>query len=189
MDYKIAYIEILEKLRKFLDCWRNCPTDNYSYEDVIDDLENRVPELKENEDERIRRELIDFIKDAKQSLELQERDNNKWQIEQFEIYIAWLEKQGAKKWSEEDTATISRAISIVKWTVNGNPSYAIINKQGADELVERLDFIKERHTWKPSEEQMTALRRMKAAVAGEGVVYNGLNSLYDDLVKLVGTGQ
>ena len=38
--------------------------------------------------------------------------------------------------------------------------------------------------WKPSDEQMMALRRMKAAIAGEGEIYKPLNSLYEDLKKL-----
>ena len=47
-----------------------------------------------------------------------------------------------------------------------------------------LKSLKHQNTWKPSDEQMTALRRMKAAIAGEGEIYKPLNSLYEDLKKL-----
>lgn len=40
--------------------------------------------------------------------------------------------------------------------------------------------------WKPSDKQLEALRRMKAAIAGEGEIYEPLNSLYEDLKKLKG---
>ena len=91
MDYKIAYIEILEKLRKFIDCWRNYPPDNVSYEDVIDDLEYRVPELKESEDERIRKGLMEHLNELKeQSVE----GSHLKRPEHYDAWIAWLEKQG-----------------------------------------------------------------------------------------------
>lgn len=63
-----------------------------------------------------------------------------------------------KKWSEEDIATISRVISIVKWAAYSDHSHPILNDEGATELVERLKSLKERYTWKPSDEQMDALQ-------------------------------
>lgn len=38
--------------------------------------------------------------------------------------------------------------------------------------------------WKPNEKQLIALRRVKNAVGGEGILYNPLNQLYEDLIKL-----
>jgi hypothetical protein len=57
-----------------------------------------------------------------------------------------IEKQGEQMpaWSEEFIAAISRAISIVKWAAYSNHSHPILNDEGATELVERLNFIKER---------------------------------------------
>lgn len=131
----------------------------------------------ESEDERVRKELIDFIKDAKQSLELQERDNNKWQIEQLEIYIAWLEKQGEQNpaWSEEDEKVLKMIIS----------DYTAISKSfcGHQGKLNWLKSLKERYTWKPSDKQIDDLEYiMKYYPNIRGMV----NSIYADLKKLKG---
>lgn len=84
-------------------------------------------------------------------------------------YIPWLKSlrnkvnckancATTKKWSEEDIATISRVISIVKWAAYSDHSHPILNDEGATELVERLKSLKDRYTWKPSDEQMDALQ-------------------------------
>ena len=46
-----------------------------------------------------------------------------------------------------------------------------------------LNYIRQKQ-WKPSKEQLDALKRIKAAIAGEGVLYNPLNSLYEQLKAL-----
>lgn len=71
-----AYDEALKKLRTMRDAWNNLETD-YSPKDVVHDIEYYFPELKENENERIRKELLDMCKTLGKS---------EW--------IAWLEKQG-----------------------------------------------------------------------------------------------
>ena len=80
-------------------------------------------------------------------------------------------------WSEEDENRINRLIAYFEdkesFTAEDDIVYA-----------NWLKSLKDRATWKPGEEQMTALRRMKAAIAGEGEIYKPLNSLYDDLKKL-----
>lgn len=115
MDYKIAYIEILEKLRKFLDCWRNCPPDNYSYEDVIDDLENRVPELKESEDERTRKELIELFRAGA---------NNKshpYKSDDCKRWLSWLEKQGESNLANsEKTCKVEPKFKAGDWVIHGS---------------------------------------------------------------------
>ena len=76
-----AYDEALEKARQLCDYPTTKP--------FISDLQNLFPELKESEDERIRKELIEFVK---------HRGGFKQE------YIAWLEKQAEQKsiWNEED---------------------------------------------------------------------------------------
>lgn len=91
------------------------------------------------------------------------------------------------EWSDVDEKNLTRASVFIK-----NTSLKDVDEVKAS-LITWLKSLKGRvqpqNHWKPSKDQMTALRRMKVAVAGEGVVYKGLYSLYDDLVKLVGTGQ
>ena len=62
-------------------------------------LEEMFPILKENEDERIRKELIAYVKDQQSSFisapdcrdKYEEDENNK-----YNSWIAWLEEQGKK---------------------------------------------------------------------------------------------
>ena len=113
MDYKIAYIEILEKLRNFLDCWRNYPPDNCSYEDVIDDLEYRIPELKESEDERTRKELIELFRAGA---------NNKshpYKSDDCKRWLSWLEKQGEKNLANaKETCKDEPKFKVGDWLVH-----------------------------------------------------------------------
>lgn len=54
----------------------------------VEDLENTFPELKESEDERIRKELISFLQLPHPQF-AGKRNQEKW--------LAWLEKQGEQK--------------------------------------------------------------------------------------------
>ena len=90
MDYEKAYKEALERARKCLDEKRHTC---FVRPDVI------FPELKESEDERIRKEPINKIN------ALWEDDKAFWPytLEEKNKYIAWLEKQAPKpKWNEDD---------------------------------------------------------------------------------------
>ena len=71
-------------------------------------LEKQFPEVVESEDERIRKELVEFHKDAIQSLQFRERLYNDWEVLQHKKFIAYLEKQKEQpkeelgKYSEEE---------------------------------------------------------------------------------------
>ena len=56
-------------------------------------IEHLFPELKESEDEKIRKEIIDFIYDKTDTYELREKSNS---------WLAWLEKQGEQKPVEDN---------------------------------------------------------------------------------------
>lgn len=90
-------------------------------------------------------------------------------------------------WSEEDKYLLDETIKHLEALIR------ITKKQGStysDEIqyyqrdIDWLKSLKPQNTWKPSEEQIEALRRMKAAIAGEGEIYKPLNLLYEDLLKL-----
>ena len=87
MDYKEKVIELLKS---------NNVTDEQK-----EKLKEIFPELKESEDERIRKELIDFVKSRLAG------------FPQCEKFIAWLEKQGEQNpaWSEEDDNCLSTIIA------------------------------------------------------------------------------
>ena len=85
-----------------------------------------------------------------------------------------LEKQGEQKpaWSEEDELMLSEAIEAVT-----ESNYA----EGRKEIcIAWLKSIKERYTWKPSEEQMKILSIYADQNNSHGAV---LTSLYQDLKK------
>ncbi|MCR4774589.1 MAG: hypothetical protein K5854_09570 [Prevotella sp.] len=92
---------------------------------------------------------------------------------------AHAKEEIATAWSAEDMSKVQR---ICKYLDEAKKYYADITE--VRECIDWLKSLKERYTWKPSDEQMTALRRMKAAIAGEGEIYKPLNSLYEDLRKL-----
>jgi len=85
MDYEQKYKEALDRAKK----WRNAPNS-----DKIPTYANRVieeifPELKESEDEKIRKAIILFF-------ELQD-DNTTYSFVPKKDILAWLEKQGEQK--------------------------------------------------------------------------------------------
>ena len=105
MDYEKKYKEALEVAQKL---YQDCPNGKNDRLYHTTDLEKMFPELRESEDEKIRKELIEHVKDQQSSFisapdcrdRYEEEENNK-----YNSWIAWLEKQGEKKpaeWSEED---------------------------------------------------------------------------------------
>lgn len=84
-DYKEKYEQALENIKAIKAA-------NKDNKGLVDFIEFKYPELKESDDEKIRKNLIRFFRDL-DALEYKEED-----------VIAWLEKQGEKPnvWSEED---------------------------------------------------------------------------------------
>lgn len=80
MDYKEKYKEALERCKKEFN-FNNLA---YSHEEIKQRLERVFPELKESEDEKIRKYLIDVVNDYCKGSE-------------HDGCIAWLEKQGEQK--------------------------------------------------------------------------------------------
>ena len=91
MDYEQKYTEALEKIREGLQPLQ----DGTKISGVTRAfLEEVFPELKESEDERIRKMIINHLTQERGSLSNDEAAEA----------IAWLEKQGEQKpiWSKED---------------------------------------------------------------------------------------
>lgn len=97
-------------------------------------LRELIPELKESEDERIRREIYNFLID----------------MECKEEWINYLEKQKVQKpaeWSEKDNVQLNAAIQIV----SNSGHYTTANW---------LKSLRPQPYWKPSEEQIGALNEI-----------------------------
>lgn len=81
--------------------------------EIIQSLELIFPELKESEDEKIRKYLIDVVNDYCKGSE-------------HDGCIAWLEKQGEQitnsktDWSEKDETTLACLIGTLTWVTNNN---------------------------------------------------------------------
>ena len=87
-------------------------------------------------------------------------------------------------WSEEDLDSITAAINNLEYFKN-NCVYHLI---GLEPAITFLKSLKDRYTWKPSEEQMHYLHWIANVKLGDSVVEQEvskhLNELYEDLKKL-----
>jgi hypothetical protein len=105
MDYKKRYEEILKEMKKLHDDWKK--TGNRA----ASEIESAIPELTENDDEKIRKMLINIVESWKNG-------NSAWcsAIDICDNTIAWLKKQGSQKpaeWSEEDKEMINSIIDYI----------------------------------------------------------------------------
>lgn len=199
MDYEKAYKEALERAKKqhSRTIIANLPGDREKIEEIF-------PELKESEDELMRKEAISIIK---QYNIICEKEGDKCYT--ADRVIAWLEKQGhdGKKWIYEDVYIKEKEQSIQdgidevlenpqkyglekqgekSWSEEDkNMLLSIINDAEQDALLdkEQINWLKSlKPRWKPSEEQMQALFEAKLASTKNREYFLGL--LYEDLKKL-----
>ena len=104
MNYEEKYKEALEFIKSIY------PTTSGN---IKEDIEHYFPELKESEDEKIRKELIEQVVYMVPNNNETDNEGNVLPSYQKRIdkYIAWLEKQKECKWSEEDE-------KIRKWIIH-----------------------------------------------------------------------
>ena len=170
MNYEKAYNEALERAKEF----------HKSKEGIyVLAAETIFPELRESEDERIRKELIEFI------LWVEDRGLTRQDFYQGKrpgVWLAWLQKQKEQKpveWSEEDGHAIENCEYAIKETFKDEQN---------PHRIGTLNWLKSlRPSWKPAEEQMEALDKaipVCMGVAGRKEVAP-LESLYNDLKKLI----
>ena len=137
-------------------------------------IERIFPELRESEDEKIRKEIIEYLKGF-----IPHHDDNL--VAKSKVWIAWLEKQGEQKsWGEEDEKMLISAL----WHVSNSAS----NGKSTDyqcEVTDWLKSLKPQSHWKPSEKQMEALNAInnvgELSYAGQADL---LIKLYNDLKTL-----
>ena len=136
--------------------------------------------VKESEDERIRKALIDALKTSKSVGEL------KFILPEptREECIAYLEKQKEQKpaeWSEEDEEMLEYVIGDVN-----DAKQLFANKEAIDLCDKEIAWLKSlRPSWKPSKEQMKALYDACCIAFEEGRDFHpSLSRLYHDLMKL-----
>ena len=151
-------------------------------------LINLFPELAESEDERIRKEIINYFEHHPNIIVKRERKRD---------WIAWLEKQskdspvlsnssntGKYFWSEEDEENLN-------WFEKFFRAESVI-AEGKDIPQDRYlwfknlkDRVQSQNTWKPSFQQMKQLKWI-ADQNKDNMLGKELMTLYDDLKKLRG---
>lgn len=138
MDYKEKYEQALERARNIRFGNPQSATANTVCEEIF-------PELKESEDERIRKWCISHFRECfrvtKDNVEYQEYLNNK--------VIPWLERLGEQKptWSEEDEKILNSIIEDVM-PIGECPDYPTDEEREyyyeGDRKVEWLKSIKDK---------------------------------------------
>ena len=101
MDFEKRYREAMGRAKEYMQDGRMTPTKTFA--------EYIFPELKESEDERIRKELIFYLGDMPEDTELRNGVTNR-------DVLAWLEKQGKQntRWkpSKEQLEALEYASDI-----------------------------------------------------------------------------
>ena len=173
-----------------------------AYDDAT--IEFLFPELKESEDERCRKAIIEdykvlgdaSLRGAKVTLELKNveekiawLEKQKYEYEVFEPVESTLEykigfnagKESIQKaeWSEEDSRILYNVIAYVGYAAGQRG----VRDDEFKEANSWLKSLRPRPHWKPSEEQMEALKN-----SAYGTYQNGdgpaLRELYEQLKKL-----
>ena len=144
-------------------------------------LETLIPELKESEDERIRKELIENVRELSKMYDTLQTEK---EYSKVQSWIAWLEKQGEQNpvWSEEDEKMLNDAIGAV----GAADYYTYDDKQ---EIENWLKSLKERYTWKPSDDQIKVCKEVYADILSAkgfdlGTINSELNRMEEELKKL-----
>ena len=142
-----------------------------------------ILELKESEDERIRKNIICWLKNI---------EGQTIPINEYNSALAWLERQKEQKsaeWSEEDEAAYGDLIWCIE---QARKSAKDENDLGNIWFTEnwvknRLKFLRPQPHWKPSEELIyslgTVVKGYDNCTVGS-VAYN-LKELYEQLRKLL----
>lgn len=84
---------------------------SYGSRQLSEALETLIPELKENEDERIRKQILDCFRTMKQQGCFPSKHK-----EQYDSWIAWLEKQGSQNLANsEKTCKVEPKFKVGDW--------------------------------------------------------------------------
>ena len=127
------YDEAIERAKKL-----------YEQGTITECLGHVFPELKESEEERIRKSLTILLQHFCNGYRVPGLD---FPVS-YKDMLAWVEKNPV--WSEEDKEMFDYALDMIEW-------YDGKNKKRVRLVSNWLKSLKERYTWKPSELQIEAL--------------------------------
>lgn len=175
-----------EAIKRGLDYIKHTPvTEMVTRQDIFEAI---FPELKESEDEKIRKAIhiyLDWLDGRKDYA-----PKGKYTIKDM---IAWIEKQGENHivgnneivksvWSEEDEEMLN--LIIARLHSHPNVDLEEYSKE-YDWLNYNLKSLRPQKQWKPTEEQLKSLKSV--IDVGYFTSYpNSLETLYEQLKKLKG---
>ena len=145
-------------------------------------LESLFPELKDSEDERIRKALIRYFTLSD--------DNADYQCcgVHYKDIVAYLEKQAQKpaEWSEKDERMLKSIIALCDEKMKSTSYQSVIDH--AIDVKNWLKSLKDRvqpqPQWKPSYEQISVLEFIMEDIEKDSIRYAILNSILEQLKKL-----
>lgn len=152
MNYEQKYKNLVERLMKAKEDYDIA---DERYRCVIDGL---IPEPRESENERIRRVII---------ADIQEHHPNWMLYEEYTSWIDWLKKQGEQRyaWSEEDEKMIGCIRGIIERYAFSQSAVDVNGDLCEREFIEPDEWLKSlkdrgqpHPAWKPTEEQMKAIK-------------------------------
>ena len=126
-------------------------------------------EFEETEDERISKEIIKYLE---QTVPHHHRD----EVLKSKEWTAWLKKQGEQKsaWSEEDEKMLEDIMSFINHesVIEGlkcrGVDYSLsTSARIMENSINWLKSLKTRCTWKPSDEQIQAVRLVRVFVTDD----------------------
>ena len=173
------YKEKYEKALKVASQW---------HKDGIGDVKTIVecifPELRESEDERIRKELIERFNWELKGAEEQDAAGCSRQkdIAMFKRGLAWLEKQGEQKpaWSEEDESMFLMCSDAIAAAC----AAAYYTTEEMNKMQNWLKSLKPNH-WKPSEQNIKDSEWCADLVKDKmGVGFHRLQVFIDEIKNL-----
>jgi len=164
VDYKEKYENALKMAREILISYERREEMNEILSYVKDDLSDIFPEIEKRDDERIKNEIISYIKEN---------------IPLHTHWIDWLERQGYVEWSEESENRYQNLCEII----NDSDKWNEASKKGF--ICWLTSLKKDKSRWKPTEEQLSALDSVTEHCALNGVgCIELLESLSYDLKRL-----
>ena len=152
--------------------------------------EEIFPELKESEDEKIRKELIEQVAYIVPNSTETDADGNITsdyykRIEKYRTYLAGRKEQQSTEWSEEDENMRYKATTILNKLCASNKEF-VWQHETLIKIFYWLKYLCSKPYWKPSVVQMEALKNAKMQMSKIG--YGScpvLQSLITDLQKLL----
>ena len=148
-------------------------------------IEEQKPAWSE-EDELNIRELESLVKQVWATAEHENDKDTIHKMSDLLFFLKTLKPQPKQEWSDVDKDILFRTIDNLKFlrdTVSIDPEYAV-NTTDIEREITWLKSLKERYTWRPSDEQISIIEFVMEDMEKDSIRYAVLNSVLEQLKKL-----